>query len=139
MSAEAEKKTAIEHSYNYFKDGGVNTEKLVIDKQNNDFIVSGTVEDWEQLERVNNLIEKSDASVNAQIELEDLTIKNVWMNVKTKGSNLNVRAGAGTDFDIVGKLSNGSRINVVRKQQADWYEVTNGEVTGFCHTNFLEA
>lgn len=137
-AAEAERKTAIEHSYNYFQEGGVDVSKLIIDKIDNTFTVNGTVEDWKQLEKVNELIEASNADVESTVELEDLTIKNIWMNVTTKGSNLNVRAGAGTNFDIVGKLANGTRINVVRKHQEDWFEVTNGEVTGYCHTNYLK-
>ena len=133
MSVEAE----IQKSHDYFQNGGVNTSNININMQGDIYTVGGTVEDWNQLNKLGELIESSGKRVLNEVELEDLTPKNIEMTVTTKGSNLNVRSGAGTDFDIVGKFSNGNKVKVVRKWQEDWYEVQNDHVKGYCHTNYL--
>jgi hypothetical protein len=37
------------------------------------------------------------------LEIEDLTAKNVKMKIATQQSNLNIRKGPGTEYDIIGK------------------------------------
>ncbi len=128
----------IERSVNYFEQGGVNTDGLDINKENDAFRVTGTVGDWEQLGKLNSLIEAADTNVVNEVELEDWTAKNVQLKVVTKGSNLNVRSGAGTDNDVVGKFANGANVTLVKKVAADWYEVQDENVKGYCHTNYLE-
>lgn len=42
--------------------------------------------------------------------------------VTTNGSNLNVRSGAGIDFNIIGKLANGTEITV-KDEKDGWYRI----------------
>lgn len=135
---DAQLKVEIERSIKYFQDGGVDTTNLTVGKEGSVFTVAGTVEDGEQLTKLNELIASTDADVTANVELEDLTPRNIKLTVTTKGSNLNVRSGAGTENDVVGKFPNGTAVTLVKKPQADWHVVTNGEITGYCHTNYLK-
>ena len=55
---------------------------------------------------------------------------------------LNVRSGAGTSFDIIASLVNGTTVTVVEKIDSNWYEITfvnvnNKNQTGYVSTNFL--
>lgn len=129
----------ITESYKFLQDNGVETSSISIDFENNTFTLNGTVETGEQLETLTSVITNSGSEnpIVNNVELEDFTAKNIMLTVKTKGSNLNVRAGAGTDNEIVGKFSNGAQVNLIKKIQQDWYLVRNNEVEGYCHTNFL--
>lgn len=133
--------TEIEQSYNFLQERGVDTTSINIDFENNTFKLNGTVETGEKLQMLNEAVENSGSEnpIINNVELEDFTPKNITMKVKTKGSNLNVRAGAGTDNEIVGKFPNGTEVQLVKKVQQDWYLMRNGETEGYCHTNYLSA
>jgi len=130
----------IEQSYKFLQEKGVDTTSINIDFENNSFKLNGTVETGEKLEALNKAVENSGSEnpIINNVELEDLTPKNIMLKVVTKGSNLNVRGGAGTDHDIVGKFPNGSEVQVIKKPQSDWYHVKSNDVEGYCHTNFLK-
>lgn len=131
--------TEITKSYEFLQSKGVDTTSINIGFENNTFKLNGTVETGEKLEVLNTAVENSGSEnpIVNNVELEDFTNKNIVLTVKTKGSNLNARAGAGTDNEIVGKFANGSQVNLVKKIEKDWYLVRNNEVEGYCHTNFL--
>ena len=70
--------------------------------------------------------------------------------VKTDGGNLNVRSGAGTEYAIVGKLANGTKIDGwsifgrVDSEGRSWTNITakdiNGKsVTGWVLDEYLTA
>ena len=113
---------------------------MEIQYDNNTFHLGGTVETGEQLQKLAEVTTNSGSSsaIVNNVELEDLTPRNMMMKVVTKGSNLNVRWGAGTDHDVVGKFPNGSEVQIVRKPQTDWYHFKSSGVEGYCHTNFLK-
>lgn len=129
----------ITESYKFLQDNGVDTSSISIDFENNTFTLNGTVETGEELENLTTVITNSGSEnpIVNNVDLEDFTAKNIMLTVKTKGSNLNVRAGAGTDNEIVGKFPNGAEVNLIKKIQQDWYLVRKNEVEGYCHTNFL--
>ena len=133
--------TEIEQSYSFLQQNGVDTTSINIDFENNTFKLNGTVETGEGLTKLNEVIANSGSEnpIINNVELEDFTPKNIVMRVKTKGSNLNVRSGAGTDNEIVGKFANGSEVQLVKRVQEDWYLMRNGEIEGYCHTNYLSA
>ena len=138
-NAESANDSQVKDAFDFLQAGGVNTAGINVNFENNEFQLNGTVETGEEMETLNSVLTNSGSSstiVNT-VELEDFTAKNIVMTVKTKGSNLNARAGAGTDNEIVGKFANGSQVNLVKKIQKDWYLVRNNEVEGYCHTNFL--
>ncbi|MEN8929382.1 MAG: SH3 domain-containing protein [Flavobacteriales bacterium] len=137
--AESTNEAQVKDAFDFLQAGGVNTAGINVNFENNEFQLSGTVETGEEMETLKGVLTNSGSSSNivSNVELEDFTAKNVIMTVKTKGSNLNVRAGAGTENDIVGKFANGSQVHLVKKIQKDWYLVRNSEVEGYAHTNFL--
>ncbi len=139
-NAESEVNSQIAEAQNFIQARGVDTSRMEFQFENNTFHLGGTVETGEQLQKLAEVTTNSgstSAIVN-NVELEDLTPRNIMMKVVTKGSNLNVRGGAGTDHDVVGKFPNGSQVQIVKKPQSDWYHVKSNDVEGYCHTNFLK-
>lgn len=140
-NAANEVNSQINDAHSFIQAGGVDTSAINIQFENNTFNLAGTVETGEQLTKLNEVVtnSESESTIINNVELEDFTPKNITMKVKTKGSNLNVRAGAGTDNEIVGKFANGTDVQLVKKVQEDWYLMRNGETEGYCHTNYLSA
>ncbi len=56
------------------------------------------------------------------------------MNVN---SWLNLRSGAGTGYDIIGKISNGTEVEILSEENG-WYLVTVPEQTGYVYGGYLE-
>ncbi|MCD8130394.1 MAG: DUF4366 domain-containing protein [Lachnospiraceae bacterium] len=50
---------------------------------------------------------------------------------------LNLRAGAGTSYDIIGKISNGTEVEILSEENG-WYLVTVPEQTGYVYGGYLE-
>ena len=57
--------------------------------------------------------------------------------VVTGGSCLNVRTGAGMDYEIIDRLSSGEEVKVIGSE-GDWYEVIVPEKKGYVHGYYLE-
>ncbi len=58
------------------------------------------------------------------------------------GSGLNIRSGAGTDFERVGRVANGDVVQVMDGPEYDgdgdgWYLITDGDVTGYVFAGYL--
>lgn len=77
-----------------------------------------------------------------------------WLNVGTLSSNdtadsaqqatpvvtadaLNVRLGAGTEFDRVGTLKKGDEVTILDDSIDGWYQVTNGTLTGYVSAQYI--
>ena len=59
--------------------------------------------------------------------------------VSTHYSNLNIRDGAGTNYDIIGKLPKGSDIIVIGRA-GNWYWILYGGTnTGYCSADFIAS
>ncbi len=60
------------------------------------------------------------------------------LKVTTNRSNLNIRNGAGTDHEIVGKAGRHEVVTLVAKENDQWWLVRteNGE-EGYCYTQYL--
>lgn len=58
--------------------------------------------------------------------------------VVTQGSCLNLRTGAGLQYDIIDHLSPGTEVTVV-DTVGDWYKVTISEKTGYVHGDYLKV
>ena len=52
------------------------------------------------------------------------------------GGTINVRAGAGTEFERVGKVYTGKKVTILGEENG-WYKITYGDVTGFVRGDFL--
>ena len=57
--------------------------------------------------------------------------------VVTNGSRLNVRTGAGMDYEIIDQLRPGEEVKVIGTE-GDWYEITVPEKHGYVHGDYLE-
>lgn len=51
---------------------------------------------------------------------------------------LNLRSGAGTDYSILGKLLNGTEVEVIG-QDGNWYEIVVPEMTGYVYGDYLDV
>ena len=78
---------------NLNSDESVVNSQIEIQYDNNTFHLGGTVETGEQLQKLAEVTTNSGSSsaIVNNVELEDLTPRNIMMKVVTKGSNLNVR------------------------------------------------
>ena len=52
-------------------------------------------------------------------------------------SHLNIRAGAGTGYSIVGSLSNGVTVNILGKS-GSWYHISHNGITGYVSAEYLQ-
>lgn len=78
--------------------------------------------------------------VKNYLQVEDLTDKNILMKVATQSSNLNIRKGPGTEFEIVGKAAHNSNVQLIKKMYNGWYYIkSESGIEGFCSTDFLQA
>lgn len=102
--------------------------------------VTGTVPDGATAEAAIAALKKAPGvlQVKNYLEVEDLTSKNIFMKVVTKSSNLNIRKGPGTEFDIVGKAAHESKVQLIKKMYNGWFFIKSADGTeGFCSTDFL--
>lgn len=58
--------------------------------------------------------------------------------VVTGGSRLNLRTGAGLDYEIIEQLCPGEEVTVIGSE-GDWYEVIVPEKKGYVHSDYLEV
>ncbi len=139
MDPAAVAKAEINGAYNFLREAGVKTDGLNIDFERNSFVLKGTVEEGEELTKLSEVVATSgsDKQIINNVELKDWSAENVLMKVKTRGSNLNVRAGTNSSFEIVGKFANGQDVTLVNKTQKDWYKMRSGGIEGYCHTDYL--
>lgn len=57
--------------------------------------------------------------------------------VKTRGSNLNVRKGPSANESIIGKLRNGSSVNVLEKANEVWSKIEVNGLVGYVCSSYL--
>ena len=103
--------------------------------------ITGTVPDGATAEAAVNALKKAPGvtSIVNYLEVEDLTSKKIMMKVVTKSSNLNIRKGPGTQFDIVGKAAHHSQVQLIKKMYNGWYFIRSAEgIEGFCSTDYLQ-
>ena len=57
--------------------------------------------------------------------------------VTTKGSNLNVRSGAGTKFPQIGKVPNGKKVEILTKS-GNWYKIDYKGLVGYVSKTYIK-
>ncbi len=78
--------------------------------------------------------------VKNYLEVEDFTSRRIMRNVATKSSNLNIRKGQGTEYEIVEKAAYNSTVQLIKKMYNGWYFIrSQNGVEGFCSTDFLAS
>ncbi|MCD8367825.1 MAG: DUF4366 domain-containing protein [Clostridiales bacterium] len=66
------------------------------------------------------------------------TAETILTGTVTVDSYLNLRSGAGTDYDVLGQLSSGTQVTVIGEEDG-WYQVTVSELTGYVYSDFLDV
>lgn len=120
---------------------GVSVQNLKVSNANGQLTVAGTVTDMQAAEKAVDVLKTQPGvhSVVNLLEMEDLTAKNIKMKVATKESNLNIRKGPGTEFDIVGKAAHDSTVQLIKRMYNDWYYIkSDSGIEGFCSRNYLK-
>lgn len=121
---------------------GINIPNLWVQDVKGTLTIAGTVPDMQTAEKAVAALKAQPGVVNVfnLFEMEDLTSKNIRMKVITKSSNLNIRKGPGTDFEIVGKAAHESQVQLIKRMYNDWYFVrTEDGVEGFSSANYLQG
>ena len=60
------------------------------------------------------------------------------LKITTSRTNLNIRKGAGTDEEIIGKASRNEVVTLVRKENDQWWLIkTDAGEEGYCFTQYL--
>ncbi|MCS6933586.1 MAG: SH3 domain-containing protein [Chitinophagales bacterium] len=62
------------------------------------------------------------------------------LRVTTVSTNLNIRKGPGTNYDIIGKAARNEIVTLVRKENDQWWYIkTDDGEEGYCYTQYLTA
>ncbi|MCR8745465.1 N-acetylmuramoyl-L-alanine amidase [Romboutsia lituseburensis] len=56
----------------------------------------------------------------------------------TTANTLNVRAGAGTSYNIIGSLLKGTKVEIVEKNIGDWYKIKYNDGIGFVSNSYVK-
>lgn len=119
---------------------GISIPNLGVSQEKGVLTVTGTVPDGATAEKAIAALKKMPGvtDVKNYLEVEDLTSKNIMMKVVTKSSNLNIRKGPGTNFEIIGKAAHNSQVQLIKKMYNGWYFIRSENGTeGFCSTDYL--
>lgn len=88
----------------------------------------------DELVRINNIKNKNLIYVGQVLVIkEGITV----MHVKTNGSVLRIRKESNINSAILGNIKNGSAVNVLSKDNAEWYLVEVNGITGYCYSAYL--
>lgn len=120
---------------------GISVKNLGCSLDNGVLSVSGTVADSVSAEAAINALKAAPGvrEIKNYLEIEDLTSQNLFMKVVTKSSNLNIRKGPGTDFEIIGKAAHDSKVQLIKKMYNGWYYIKSAEgIDGFCSVDYLQ-
>jgi uncharacterized protein YgiM (DUF1202 family) len=120
---------------------GINIPDFKASLEGDALTITGTVPDGETADKAVNALSALPGvnTINNYLEVEDLTSQNVMLNVATEHSNLNLRKGPGTEFDVVGKAAHNSQVQLIKKMFNGWYYVKSADGTeGFSSTEYLK-
>ena len=119
---------------------GISIPNLAFSMENGVLTVTGQVPDGITAEAAVAALRKAPGITDVKnfLVVEDLTSKNIRMKVVTKSSNLNIRKGPGTNYDIVGKAAHHSQVQLIKKMYNGWYYIKSETgIEGFCSTDYL--
>ena len=137
----AEEKTEVVNPlYNALKGANLDIYNMQVVNDNGTVTLTGEVEDGRIIDEANTFLNDQPGvqSIDNKLTIADISAKNIVLKVTTRGSNLNVRKGAGTDNEIVGKFPNGTEVTLVKRINKDWGVVRNADLEGYCHMDYLK-
>lgn len=75
--------------------------------------------------------------LSAAVEAEDNTVCGYTnLGVANVDNHLNIREGAGEDYELVGKLPKNGGCEIL-ETEGDWYKIKSGKVTGYVKAEYL--
>lgn len=119
---------------------GISIPNLSCSLENGVLTITGTVPDGKTADTAVAALKKAPGvnQIVNLLEVEDLRSKNIMMRVATESSNLNIRKGPGTQFDVIGKAAHNSQVQLIKKMFNGWYFIKAADGTeGFCSTEYL--
>ena len=119
---------------------GINIPNLGCSLEKGVLSITGTVPDGATADAAVAALKKAPGvtDVKNYLEVEDLRSRNIMMKVITQSSNLNIRKGPGTEYEIVGKAAHNSTVQLIKKMYNGWYYIKAADGTeGFCSTDYL--
>ncbi len=125
---------------NILTSAGISIPNLAFSMENGVLTVTGQVPDGATAEAAVAALRKAPGVTDVKnfLVVEDLTARHIMMKVVTKSSNLNIRKGPGTNYDIVGKAAHHSQVQLIKKMYNGWYFIKSETgVEGFCSTDYL--
>lgn len=99
-----------------------------------------TEESGEDVPYTYTISEDGSITINGQkweLDAEDTEESTTTGKVVTQGSRLNLRTGAGLNYEIIDQLRPGEEVTVIGTE-GDWYKVIVPEKTGYVHSDYLE-
>lgn len=72
-------------------------------------------------------------TINNQVSATSKSGKVVNLN----GAKLNIRKGASTSYDIIGKLKEGDTVDILEKTNNNWYKIKVANSTGYVYGNYI--
>jgi uncharacterized protein YgiM (DUF1202 family) len=125
---------------NILTSAGISIPNLAFSMENGVLTVTGQVSDGATAEAAVTALRKAPGVTDVKnfLVVEDLTSRHIMMKVVTKSSNLNIRKGPGTNYDIIGKAAHHSQVQLIKKMYNGWYYIKSETgVEGFCSTDYL--
>ena len=94
-------------------------------------------------ESISILMADMDAGSDIDVEAKDTEmLTEAYKEFENKcvsiSDNVNVRADADTDSQIVGKMNNGA-VAVINSTEGEWLNITSGDVTGYVNSEFVKT
>ena len=113
----------------------------IVENMDETSVSGNSVEVSEDTELAYNYTVNEDGSIVFDFNGEQYTYgakENPTGTVVTKGSRLNVRTGAGMDYEVIDQLRPGEEVSVIGTE-GDWYQITVPAKTGYVHGDYLEV
>ena len=101
-------------------------------------VPNGDVKDkmWEIYNQIDPNFKSNEVMLNVEVK----SLEGDKVKVVTQSGNLNIRKGPGTEQQLVGKVSHGEILTLLRKENDQWFYVRTKEgVEGYCYSQYLES
>lgn len=113
----------------------------IVENMDETSVSGNSVEASDDTELAYNYTVNEDGSIVFDFNGEQYTYgakENPTGTVVTKGSRLNVRTGAGMDYEVIDQLRPGEEVSVIGTE-GDWYQITVPAKTGYVHGDYLDV
>lgn len=89
----------------------------------------------QEIGKLNNL-QDINKIVTGQVFIVKINVQSA--KVVTKGSKLNIRRGPSIADEILGQIPNGAEIQIISKNNKDWFKIYYNGIVGYCSSNYIK-